>query len=294
MLDLDSVIAATGELKPLPATTLRLSQMLAHPDVDLREVAKVVMLDAPLTARVLRTANSALYVGKVSISSVDQAVTRLGSGIILSIAFSAALKRELMGGLPGYGMSEGELWRRSIASAIAAESVKAVATKVTVPPVAYTSALLHDIGRLVLARFLDQQAKELLAEAHTAEPSRDDEAIEQQIFGVHHAELGAIIAQRWNLPSVIVHAIEYFHCPDQGAQRLREYEDPSDSAQLDATCDAVHIADAVARLLTAGEPDALAKVEAGALARLGLDATALTRIVDRTRQRLDETLTLFS
>lgn len=291
MLDLDTVLGATTEMRPLPATTSRLSHLLTQADVDLREVARVVALDAPLTARLLRTANSALYAGKMEISSVDQAVKRLGSGIVLSLAMSAALKREFSTKLDAYGLAEGALWRRSIASALAAESLKSESKRVLVPAVAITAALLHDIGRIVLARFLDPTARSLLDRARSAEDA-DQETLERHVLGVHHAELGAIIAQRWKLPRPIVHAIEHYHDPDSGTIRMRGYEE-QDDASLDVTCDAVHVADAIARRVAAAETDALDSIAPGALERLGLDRAAVESALERTSRRFEETVALF-
>lgn len=291
MLDLDTVLGTTAEMRPLPATTARLTQLLSASDVDLREVARVVALDAPLTARLLRTANSSLYGGRIVINSVDQAVTRLGSGVVLSLALSATLKRELMTSLAAYGMGEGVLWRRSIASALAADSLKQSLKFVHVPGVAYTAALLHDIGRIVLARFVDTETRSLLDRAQRAE-SADAETIEQQMLGVHHAELGAIIAQRWKLPHVIVHAIEHYHDPDAGTIRLRGYEEADDGA-LDTVCDIVHVADAISRRVVSVEVDALDSIAPGALTRLLCDRAVVESACQRTGAKFEETVALF-
>lgn len=292
MLDLDNVLVATTEMRPLPATTSRLSQLLTAPDVDLREVARVVALDAPLTARLLRTANSALYAGKIQISSVDQAVKRLGSGVVLSLAMSAALKRELSTKLTAYGMAEGELWRRSIASALAAESLKSELKRVMVPAVAITAALLHEIGKIVLARFVDSSTKDLLDRARLAAGS-GLEAAEMQVLGVNHAELGAIIAQRWKLPRPIVHAIEHFPDPDAGAVHSSA-DGERDSAILDLTCDTVHVADAIARKVATAESDALESITSGARERLECGAAVIAAACDRTARRFEETVALFA
>jgi putative nucleotidyltransferase with HDIG domain len=292
MLSLDTVMLSAAAMRPLPATTSRLAHLLSDADVDLREVAKVVAFDAPLTARLLRTANSSLYGGRVTIVSVDQAVTRLGSGVVLSLALSATLKRDLMSGLDAYGMREGDLWKRSIAAALGAESLKVVLTRISVPPVTYTAALLHDIGRLVMARFIDADAKSAIARVRR-ESGASVEVAEMQVLGVHHAQLGAAIAQRWNLPKAIAHAIEFCHDPDAGAERLKIYTDSAQDSILEPTCDGVHFADAIGRTLTAAEPDALDRVSAGAMSRLGCDAELLKRAAERSAQRFEETLAVF-
>jgi HD-like signal output (HDOD) protein len=292
LLDLDAVIAATGELRPLPATTARLTQLLSQDDVDLREVSKVVALDGPLTGRLLRTANSAFYAGRVAAYSVEDAVRRLGTGVVLSLAISATLRRELERGIPEYGLGEGQLWRRSVASALAAESLRGGLRRAQVPPVAHTAALLHDIGRLVLARFLDPEARKLLDRANV-DPDVDEAAIERRLLGVNHSEVGALIAQRWRLPRVISHAIEFCREPDLGVDRLHGYENPTDEAQFDVTCDVVHVADAIARALTKSDKRPLTQIAPNVRSRLGCDDAVIQEAFDRAAKRFDEVLALY-
>lgn len=296
MIDLDEVIRTTGELKPLPASVARLSSLVAREDVDLREVADVVQYDQALTARLLRSANSAMLGSRHTVTTVKDAVVRLGSGLVLSFAIASNVRRDFEKSQPGYGLAEGALWRRSVAAALAAELIKSFCRKVTVPAETFTAALLHEVGRLVLGRFLEEDVRRVLEEARK-NGHLDEVDAESQVLGVHHAEIGAMVAQKWNLPASIVHAIKYFPHPDDGADHRRSFEsgDPAgDASQHDAVCDAVHLASAVSRAVASAEKDALATVQRGALERLGIDEATLTRIVEQANARLETVLQQYS
>ena len=81
---------------------------------------------------------------------------RLGRGTILSLAMASGVQSRMVGAIPQYGLSERALWSHSVAAAVAAEVVPKFC-KVPVPPEAYAAALLHDIGKLVMSRFLSPE-----------------------------------------------------------------------------------------------------------------------------------------
>lgn len=291
MIDLDQVLAAAQELRPLPASTARLTALLAQRDVDLKEVAEVVSLDMMLTAQILKTANSALYAARMPITVVKDAVTRLGTGIVLSVAMSSTVRRELDRALPAYDLGEGQLWRRSVASALAAESARLAMPLADIPQTAFTAALLHEIGRIVLGRFLTKEVLDLLKQAR--ERLGDETLAEAEVLGVHHAEVGALVAQRWKLPESIVHAIAYYSQPDRGCDRPQGYDAKAIEERTDVICDTVHIADALAHELTGDTTKPISRIARGARERLRCDDNALSKMLERSRSCLADVMDLY-
>ncbi|MBM3831793.1 MAG: HDOD domain-containing protein [Verrucomicrobia bacterium] len=104
--------------------------------------------------------------------------------------------------------------RHSVAAALVTEVIQPH-IKVPLPAEAFTAALLHDIGKLIMARFLSTDILELMHQARTSGKLTVLEA-ETKILQVHHGELGGIIAQHWKFPERIVRGIIYHHNPDQG------------------------------------------------------------------------------
>jgi putative nucleotidyltransferase with HDIG domain len=110
------------------------------------------------------------------------------------------------------------MWRHSVTSALASELVKN-ATSLYVPASVMTAALLHDVGRLVLAKALTPHMLHLIAELAEAENLAPLEA-ERAVLMTDHAELGAIAAEAWQLPDAIVEAIRHHHAPLQSSSPL--------------------------------------------------------------------------
>lgn len=210
-IDLDALIEHANSLEPLPSSATRLTEILAQDDWELEDVVAVVALDQGLTGKLLGVANSAAHAPTDRVASVDQAVVRLGAGTVLAVAIGSGVRKQVDHAIPEYGLAEGELWSRSVAASTVADGMRKY-TKRRIPVEASTAALLHDIGKLVLARYLDDGLLQYLASARGTAGLTEERA-EIEILGVNHAELGGLVAQHWNLPPIIVEGISYHHAP---------------------------------------------------------------------------------
>jgi HD-like signal output (HDOD) protein len=208
--DLDALIESARTLEPLPASIGRLAALVANHDADLREIVEIISYDQALTGNLLRRANSAASASRNPIRTVHEAVVRLGTGTVLALAMSASVAKRFRRAVPEYGLLEGELWSHSVRAALAAETIRSSA-KVSVPAESATASLLHDMGKLVMSRFLGPGALAVLKAAAADGVSEED--VERQLLRVGHGELGAMVARHWNLPETIAIGIEHHHDP---------------------------------------------------------------------------------
>lgn len=278
MLDHTALVKASKNLAPLPATVTRLATLLATDHWSIADVEGIVRLDAPLTGRLLQYANSAASASLVPIGTVRDAIMRVGVGPVLSFATATTVQRELKRALPEYGLSEGDLWRHAVATALASEVVVRAA-QVEAPPETFTAALLHDVGKLVLARFLDAETLRYLARARDEGGDSSLQA-EIEILGVHHGELGGLIAANWGLPPRLVAGIQHHHTPAAGR---------------DVICDLVHVANVVAKRVGTGHVAAPADAvpDDASLERLQIKAEGLAGIEQDVQERLASTVSRF-
>ena len=268
MVNLDELIHQAQSLKPLPASAVRLASLVSSTDTDLSDICDVIAYDQALTLSLLRAENSVVSAPTNVITQVHEAVFRLGGARILALAMSANTSGLLKQNASAYGLSEGALWRHSVAAAAAAETLSGF-TSVAIPPETFTAALLHDLGKLVMSRFLSAQDLEMIHRAQT-EGGIDPLAAESQILSVHHGELGGIIAQHWQLPERIVKGIIYHHTPAAGD---------------DLICDAVYVANLIAKSVETTSP--LPRLDSEALARLGLLESQLAGLTASTHSHFE-------
>ena len=82
---------------------------------------EIVQFDEALTASLLQSANSSWSASRSEITTVRDAVIRLGASPVLALTLGMTVRRQLLDSLPQYGLGEGELWRHSVAASLAAE-----------------------------------------------------------------------------------------------------------------------------------------------------------------------------
>ncbi len=232
---LNEIVSQAEKLEPLPPTATKLAQVIADEKSTINDASEIIKYDQALAAEVLRIANSSFSASRRSIGNVRDAVIRLGSGRILEMLVSKRVKGVMKQPLSQYGYSEDDLWRHSVASAIAAENLNRYA-QVSISGVSFTAALLHDIGKLIMVRVFPEE--EMKKTWHIMEEKQVPWALaEKEVFGFTHADVGAHIAQLWKLPDTIEKAIRNHHTVDTDG---------------DPVTDSVRIANMVARTIGQG------------------------------------------
>ena len=207
------LVAKVKNLPPVSFAALKLVNLLDQPAISNDEVVQVLKCDNVLTAKLLRACNSPYFGLEEPVSSVDQAVFLLGHQQILHIVLTLAFGSAMVVPLPGYAVEANELWRHSLVTATAAETVATEFSDLnTEMSVAFTVGLLHDIGKLVLGQALtpDMQAD---IRRRVEEGLLPRSEAEKEILGTDHGEVGAALLQGWHLPEDIVESVAHHHHP---------------------------------------------------------------------------------
>jgi putative nucleotidyltransferase with HDIG domain len=261
----EELIRGIGQLDPMPVTAQRLLALLSGEDVALAAVADVIEFDQAIVAAVLRAASTARHAGRTP--TVREAVMRLGTVALLDLVLEGYLKK-LRIATPLYDLTEQDLWLHGAATQLAVRALAAERPKAGIPAIAETAGLLHDIGKLIVARYLRKDVSEIIAHARTH--SMTFVEAERECLGVDHAAVGAAMAEAWLFPPEIVHAIRYHHSPPQ--------EHPN------AVLDAVVLGNAVAKTIGIGlgAEGLNFTVDPGSYRRLGVDFSGFGRVCLQT------------
>ncbi len=210
MTRVDEILARAGELPPFPAVIQRVMALMADPLVGADKIIEVVKYDQAITARVIKMCNSTVLMGTSPVSTLRDALVRIGNKQLLQIIMSAGGTELLQRELEGYGLGRGDLWKHSMLCALLAESLCDV-VKYGAPDKAFTAGLLHDVGKLAMAGSVADSYEDI-REAATAGRISFFEA-ETRVLGVGHAEIGGRLGELWNFDAEMVAAIRHHHEP---------------------------------------------------------------------------------
>jgi putative nucleotidyltransferase with HDIG domain len=203
----NQILDGVKNLDPLPVTARRLTSMLGDDNVNAREIADVVEYDPAVAANIVRVANSAAYAGRYPVDRVRDAVVRLGTANLLTIVLGDYL-RVFKVAAPLYDLTEDDLYLHSAAASLTIKAIVAE-TKRPLPPSASIAALLHDIGKLIMVRYLKADVSALQAICKEKNITFVD--AEKEVLGCDHAEVGGAVARNWDFPQDIISAIENHH-----------------------------------------------------------------------------------
>jgi HD-like signal output (HDOD) protein len=210
---LASIVGSVKDLPVLPRTFMALREKLADPNASVKEVVKLVEQDISIAAKILQLVNSAFFGLPREISTMNTAVSYLGIDMLQNLVLSAEVFRvfENAAKLPGFSFEE--LHEHSQLTA-------KIASHIPVPAAVHSAAvvagLLHDVGKLVLATRSPKHFARALEGA--AEEKRPLFAVEQELMGVSHAEVGAYLLGIWGLPCPVVEAVAHHHHPERVPQ----------------------------------------------------------------------------
>ena len=217
MQELEAYLSRAKHLPPAPRVLPELLALLRSDIVDADRVVTVIAYDPSLTAAVLQLCNSAFYAPATPVGDLPRAITWLGFKQIYQLVTTVVGSRLLDGDQKGYGIGKGELWRHSVAAAVAARIL--ARRQGDDENLAFTAALLHDLGKIVLSEALESVYDRLVEE--TEDGQRSLLAAEKLLLGVHHAELGGQLLTRWRFPEPVINAVWYHHQPREAHPHAR-------------------------------------------------------------------------
>jgi len=214
---LRELVTRCSSLPSVPEIYSELIEELQNPDADNEDMARIVLKDGGMTARILKLANSAFFGFGQEISDISQAIIYLGTETIKSlILFSNAFSEHEQLKFPGFAVES--LWQHSLEAACASKRIaihEDEERKVTEE--AYVAGLLHDVGKLMLAANLPAQYQEAIAVARREKVPLS--VVERKMFGADHADIGGYLLGLWGLPVPVVEAIALHHRPGTVVQK---------------------------------------------------------------------------
>jgi len=194
----------------LPAHAHEIAEIALDPNVPAIRITAIVSKDPVLATQVIHLANSAFSSPATEITSIREAVVRMGTTAVRNVVTASCLT-SMMANPQIYGPRGRALIDHSIGTAylarLVAERSGGDADE------AFLAGLLHDIGKLLILKLATERvpgvAKPTIAEV--------DEVVVEQ-----HAAFGGFLVRRWQLPRTLHDPIVWHHYPEGASHRPQE------------------------------------------------------------------------
>jgi putative nucleotidyltransferase with HDIG domain len=205
------IMLKVSSFPSMPQAGVKVMGLIQQKDIAIDDIVQVMRHDPGLTANVLKLANSAYFGIPSKVKSLKHAVMLLGLKRFTQIVVAACVNDHMDSAVEGYNIPPGELWRHSIAVSSTAEALGKFKKNLATED-AFTPALLHDLGKLVLGTFVKEEFDNIQKIAAQGVPF---EVAENMVLGTDHAEIGAQILANWSFPSDIIEAVRWHHNPER-------------------------------------------------------------------------------
>jgi len=204
------IVGSMQDLPSLPRTYVALRSAISNANTGAEQLASIVEQDPAISAKLLQLVNSAFFGVAREITEIKAAITYIGIHSLQSLVLSVEVFRayEKQKHIPGFSLDEFQSHCQLTAKiAGGLRGVKAL------PGSAVVAGLLHDIGKLVLIERTPEHFARALAGAR--QERRPLFAVEEELMGVSHAEVGAYLLSLWGIPYPVVEAVAHHHHPER-------------------------------------------------------------------------------
>ena len=205
-------LALVGQLTTLPEVTLKVMEVVEDPRGTAVELNAVIKRDPALSTKVLSVVNSAFYGLPGQVADLDRAIVLLGRAAVKNIAVSASLARMFTGSKPADGFDARELWRHSVAVAVAAKAINSAAGNIVPADEVFLAGLIHDLGLLAERQAFPEKFAEVIRRCAIEEG--DFLQSETEVIGATHQEFGDALTARWRFPQRLRAAVGRHHNPE--------------------------------------------------------------------------------
>ena len=203
-----------NDLPTIPVVATKVLQLIDNESTTANDLAKAISSDPGVAARVLKISNSVFFGCTRQINTLPHAIMMLGYNTLKTVVMTASMKQVYK----TYGLTEKMLWEHSFGAGLAARII-AGTTRLVSDDEAFLGGLFHDIGKTVMNNADSAQFQAVMQTCYNEGISFM--AAERQMYPYSHADVGALVVEKWNFPEMLTRTVSEHH-----RYRFEENEDP--------------------------------------------------------------------
>lgn len=206
---LKKIISRIEEIPTLPVISQKILDVMSDPEVSYKDIVNVVEYDQALALKILKVANSAFYgtIGKVS--SLENAIVKLGINEVKSIVLGVSVHNFFTGKSTGL-FDIDKFWEHSI---VCSQVSKYLGNyfRIKNNDMLFLGGLIHDMGKVVIGQYFHDEFLEIIEYIDKNQSSFSE--AEKTVIGTTHYQIAAKLLNQWNFPKEVIMYILYHHAP---------------------------------------------------------------------------------
>jgi putative nucleotidyltransferase with HDIG domain len=213
----DTIVNNVNSLPQFPENVMMVQKLISDPKSDMASIARQISMDPALTADLLKIVNSAQYMLAKKVDSIPDAVKMVGIRGIKNLLYSYGTQKIL----GDETVEKKQLWEHSYKTAFYAYNlVKNFKKDHNLLDDVYVGGILHDMGKIIFSNVHPDLLKKI--KEFCTDKNLPASTFEDLSAGMNHAEIGALIAEKWNFPEGLVAAIRFHHDPTAASENSKD------------------------------------------------------------------------
>ena len=217
-LEFDTIVSYIESLPPLPESVLKIEELYAHGNPDMRVLSQIIEKDPVLTADILARVNAPYYGMRKNIVSVMQAVMLFGAAQIRGFVLKSLIDQSFSFDMYPYGLGNAAFQEvSSLQSDLMFQWYMGVDVGMTrdLIPIAF----LMEMGKIIIAK---EVAESEYTEQFPQMIAQDGITQTERFFtDLTSAEIAAMLFEHWNFNEIFINTMRYLDNMD--AAEAKEY-----------------------------------------------------------------------
>lgn len=216
----DEIADNINTLPQFPENILTIQKLISDPASDMPVIARQISMDPALTADLLKIVNSAQYMLSKKVDNIFEAVKMVGINGIKNLLYSYGTQKILGDDT----VAKKRLWEHSYKTAFYSYNLaKYFKNDRNLMDDVYVGGILHDMGKIIFSNVHPDLMEKL--KSFSINKNLPASTFENLSAGMNHAEIGALIAEKWNFPERLVAAIRFHHDPEDVHPEFKDLVD---------------------------------------------------------------------
>jgi len=212
-----AIVDQVSSLPQFPENIVMIQKLISDPKSEMADIARQISMDPAMTADLLKIVNSAQFMLSKKVDSISEAVKMVGIRGIKNLLYSYGTQKILGDDTTDKRM----LWDHSYKTAFYAYNLaKNFRKDRNLLDDVYVGGILHDMGKIIFANVHPDLLNKI--KTFCMEKGIPSSTFEDLSAGLNHAEIGALIAEKWNFPDNLVSAIRLHHDPNVAPAEFKD------------------------------------------------------------------------